>query len=263
MDYFSIKNKLFNIIYKNNKLEESCYKAINMYLLMIFNNYTIDEIENYMGFSKIESEEKNSNMIFDRFYQDLYLLFDLEKDQKKMGGFYPNFEDSTEFNCTNIFNNYNYDVINKADEIRKDLHLKERLHDICVMSHINDIKNLKTIFEKHFQFVKNGMFSLTDFSYEGLNNHLDTTLVGRISIFFFSITIYIIEVTTSIPHKDSVNKLMILLRNRILFTGIIFVIFEIGLILTILFFYIYNINKFCNQIALLKKTFNLFENHDQ
>ena len=73
----------------------------------------------------------------------------------------------------------------------------------------------------------------------------------------------VIEVTTSRPHKESINKIMNLLSSRILITEIIFLIFGVALIIIIMFFYIYNITKFCNQIFLLKKTFNIFENHEQ
>ena len=56
---------------------------------------------------------------------------------------------------------------------------------------------------------------------------------------------------------------MKILWSRILITEIVFIIFGVGLILVILFFYIYNINKFCNQILLLRQTFNIFEIHEQ
>ena len=235
---------------------------MNMYLLMIFNNYTIEEMINYMGYSN-KDEEIDSNMIFNSFYQDLYLLFDVEKDQINMGQIYQTFEDNEEFNCTNIFINFHYDVIEQVEQRMTGLVIKEKLHDICVISHINDFKNPKTIFERHFQFIKNGILTLTDFSYEGLNKNLEKTLIGRISFFFFTITIYIIGLTTSEPHKDSINKLMALLWERILITEIIFLIFGIGLIIIVIFFYIYNINKFFSQIFLLKKTFNISENNDQ
>ena len=75
----------------------------------------------------------------------------------------------------------------------------------------------------------------------------------ELHFFFFTTTIYIIEVSTSIPHKNSVNKIMALLGNRIIITEIIFLIFGVFLILIILFFYIFNINKFCKQIILLGK----------
>ena len=262
IDYFSKRRKLFNIIYKNNRIEESCYKSINMYSLMIFNNYTIEEISNYMGYTNINGET-DSNAIFENFYQDLYLLFDLEKDQINMKTLHKDFEDTTEFNCTNIFINFHYDVIERVDNEIKDLNIKERLHEICVTSHINEFKNLKTIFERHFQFIKNGMLSLTDFSYEGLNENLNNTLIGRLSLFFFTVTAYIIEVTSRIPHKESIKKLMDLLWNRILISEITFFSFEFFFVIIILSFYIFDINKYCNQLFLLKKTFNIFESHEQ
>ena len=65
-----------------------------------------------------------------------------------------------------------------------DLDLKQKLVDICIISHITESKNVKTIFERHFQFIKNGMLNLKDFSFEGLNQNLDSTIIGRIAFFF-------------------------------------------------------------------------------
>ena len=267
IEYFSKRTNLFNIITKNAKLENACYEAVNIYELMVFNNYTLDEMVEYLELSKDENIDsvsaKTSNIIFDEFYQNLYLLFDLEKDQKYMGDLYQDFEDLAEFNCINMVATFKYEILEKVDEIITNVDLKEKLIDICIISHITESKNLKTIFERHFQFMKNGMLSLTDFSYEGLNKNLDSTIIGRIAFFFFTTTIYIIDVTTNIPHKKSIQKLMKILWSRILITEIVFIIFGVGLILVILFFYIYNINKFCNQILLLRQTFNIFEIHEQ
>ena len=266
MDYFSKKVKLFNVITKNAKVEKSCYEAINIYELMIFNNYTLEEIATLLDISSESSdatEEKGSNIIFDNFFQDLYLLFDKEKDQKNMVSLFKDFEDLAEFNCINMVVTFKYEIIEKCHELLKGVNLKQKLVDICIISHITESKDIKTIFERHFQFMKNGMLSLTDFSFEGLNRNLNTTIIGRIAFFFFTTTIYIIEVTTSKPHKDSITKLMSLLSQRILITEISFIIFGIALIFIIMLFYIYNINNFCKQIFLLRKTFNIFEMHEQ
>ena len=265
IEYFTKRANLFNIITKNSKLETACYEAVNIYEIMIFNNYTIDEMINYLELfnEKENTNDISTNLIFDDFYRDLYLVFDIEKDHKYMGDIYQTFEDLAEFNCVNMVATFKYEILEKVDEIMENLDLKQKLIDICIISHITESKNLKTIFERHFQFMKNGMLSLTDFSFEGLNKNLDSTIIGRIAFFFFTTTIYIIEVTTSIPHKNAVNKIMALLGNRIIITEIIFLIFGVFLILIILFFYIYNINKFCKQIVLLRKTFNIFEMHEQ
>ena len=269
VDYFSLKTKLFNIIDKNARVENACYEAFNMYELMIFNNYTLEEMGEFLEFTndnegkETNISEADSNLIFNTFYQDLYLLFDLEKDQENIGTMYQDFEDLAEFNCINMVVTFKYETLEKVDELITNVDIKQKLVEICIISHITESRNLKTIFERHFQFIKNGMLSLTDFSFEGLNKNLEQTTIGRIAFFFFTTTIYIIEVTTSIPHKDSITKLMSLLGERLLITEIVFVIFGIALIVIILFFYIYNINKFCKQIFLLRKIFNIFEMHEQ
>ena len=266
-EYFAKRVNLFNIIRKHAKLESSCYEAVNIYELMVFNNYTLDEMVAYLELDKDNQnnwniEKNSSNLIFNSFYQDLHLIFDLEKYHKALGNLYEDFEDLAEFNCINMVVTFKYELLEKVDELMSNIDLKKKLVDICTISHITESRSLKTIFERHFQFMKNGMLSLTDFSYEGLNKNLDTTIIGRIAFFFFSNTIYIIDVTTSIPHKNSVRKIMNLLGNRILITEIIFIIIGFALILIILFFYIYNINKFCEQILLLKKTFIIFDMHE-
>jgi hypothetical protein len=82
VDYFSLKTKLFNIIDKNARVENACYEAFNMYELMIFNNYTLEEMGEFLEFTndnegkETNISEADSNLIFNTFYQDLYLLFD-------------------------------------------------------------------------------------------------------------------------------------------------------------------------------------------
>ena len=267
INYFIIDSELFIIVSQNSKLEESCYEAINLYELMIFNNFTLDEITNYLGNSNLIKEDKNekdiSNIIFNNFYQHLHSVFEIEKYHKNIECSYEVFEELEEFNCLNLISTFKYEIIEEVDEIMTDLDLKQKLVDICTISHITESEDVKTIFEKHFQFIKNGMISLTDFSYEGLNKNLESTIIGRIAFFFFTTTIYIIDLTIIIPHKKNIKTLMDLFWNRILITEIIFIVFGVGLILVILLFYIYNINKFCNQLLLLRKTFNICEIHEQ
>ena len=112
----------------------------------------------------INSEKDDSILIFNGFYQNLYLVFDLEKYHKYMGDLYQDFEDLTEFNCVNMFVTFQYEILEKVDELMTNLDLKQKLIDICIIFHIIESKQLKTIFERHLLFMKNGMLNLTDFS---------------------------------------------------------------------------------------------------
>ena len=232
-----------------------------MYQLMIFNNYTINEIvyHIYLGKDKKQAinEHNFSNIIFNNFYKVLYLLFDSKKDQKYLGNLYQSFEDLNEFNCINLYTVIKYELLEELSQILYNKNLKQKLVNICKISYITASNDIKTIFERHFQFIKNGMVSLTDFSYEGLNKNLNTTLIGRISFFFFSTTIYIIEIAIYYPGKNSINNIKNISNNKFLLMEISFIIFGVILIIIIFFFYFYNINGFCKQIFLLKKAFNI------
>jgi hypothetical protein len=267
VDYFSKKEKIFNIIKKITELETACYEAINIYELMIFNNYTIDEMINYMEYSlennKNDKNGNGSNLIFDKFYKDLYLVFEVEKDKENIGSLYEDFDDLAEFTCENAFYKFQYEILESIQERLPNVNPKKKLTDICINMHVADSKDVKTIYERHFQFIKNGMLSLTDFSFDGLNNNLNNLSIGRSTFFFLTTTINLIELTTSRPHIYSIKKILGLLSSRILTTGISFLIIGISFIFIILFFYIYEINKFYKQFYLLRKVFKISERQEQ
>jgi hypothetical protein len=57
MNYFSQKSNLYTLIQKNISLEMSIYRAINVYDLMIFHNYTIDEISDKIILNNSSKEQ--------------------------------------------------------------------------------------------------------------------------------------------------------------------------------------------------------------
>jgi phosphopantetheine adenylyltransferase len=271
IDYFSQKLNIIKIVEKKSLFERACYEATNIYELMIFNNYTIDEIIDYMNISykeefennKYTLDEKNySNIIFNRFYQQLYLIFDLKKEKKMVGNLYNDFDDLVEFNCSYIYKSMKYELLEEIDKILPNMELKEKLTEVCQFSQIFSTKDVKTIFERHFQYIKSGIITLKDFSYEGLNKHINDDIIGKVSFFFLSTTIYIIEVTTSKPMIGSIKKIYYLMNKRFLVMEIIFIFFGVVLIVIIIFFYFYNINELYKQIFLLKKTFNIYKSYE-
>ena len=96
---------------KNVDLEAGCYEALNIYELMIFNNYTIDELVIYMEYSlennTNDKSGKDYNLIFDKFYKDLYLIFEVEKNKENIGNLYEDFDDLIEFTLKMHFMKFN------------------------------------------------------------------------------------------------------------------------------------------------------------
>ena len=264
IDYFLKKNKLNDITEKNSILEKACYDSIIMYELMIFDNYTINELIDYMELRNINGEiiyENTSNIIFNSFYQYLYLLFEATKDIQNLGNLfkYFYFYYSTEYNCFNILTNIEYELLGKISKELPNKNITQKLVNICINSKIAESNDIRTIFERHFQFIKTGMISLNDFSYEGLNKHLNSSLIGRITFFFLSNTIHVIEITTIRLHKESIQLLYTIHNNNFIIMEIVFIALSIATILLNLFFFFNHINEIYKEILLLKKTFVVVE----
>ena len=263
-NYFKIKNNLYNLIEKNHNLETSTYRAINIYNLMIFNNFTLSEYTQYI-FPEFYSPEEPISII-KMFYENLKYAFNNKKEKDYLGKkIYQDFEDLYGFTCENLFelNNKFLDDFNNSKVINKPANIKENLIIFCNKSKITDSNDTRAVFERHIQYIKNGLISIDDFSYDGLMEHLKKRYLGRIAIFFNIIIIYLLEVLFNIPHSNSSIKLLKLLKKNFLITEISFVVIDFIFIMFIIFFFISKIKNYCEQILLLKNTFKIFENQDQ
>jgi len=260
--YFGIRKNLYILIDKNASLETSVYKAINFYDLMIFNNFTKDEIATLY----LDNKDKDQpNALFRTFYNDLKFAFNNKKERNEISAIYKDFENEMEFTCEALFelnNNYIEQIKNNSKSAGLN-DIKGNLIKLCENTGIADSNDYTTVFERHFQFIRNGMVSLTDYTYPGLLEHLNSGgTISRMSLFFNCILIYLLELTNYSPHRNAVQNLLNLLLFSIRLTELIYLFFDIILINLVIFVYIKNIKNYCKQIFLLKKIFKIFENHE-
>ena len=258
-NYFTQKKNLYELIQKNILIESSIYRAINIYDLMVFHNYTLDEVSNKILADYIGTEK---NALIKSFYLDIEISFMSIKEKNNVKTLYQDFEDTTNFTCENLFelNSDNIKEILKYDKGNQLNNLTTHLIRLCEFSRITESNDFRTVFERHFQYIRNGILSLNDFSYDGIIDHIinDGTL-SKISLFFNSIIIFIIEITNKIPFQNSIKKLLNKLGNLILVSEIVFLCFDLVAILFVIFLYIKGINQLCNQIFGLRKIFKIYE----
>ena len=263
-NFFNIKNNLYNLIEKNNNLETTTYRAINIYNLIIFNNFTLSEVTEYIYPEIYNPEEPIS--IIKTFYENLKYAFNNKKEKDILGkNLYQDLEDLYDFNCENLYE-LNDDFLKElytSKVSNKPPNIKEKLIKICNNSKITESNDLRAVFERHIQYIKNGILSIDDYSYDGLIEHLKKQYLGGIANFFNVVIIYLLEVLFSKPHINATNKVLELLKKNILMTEITFIVIDIIFVVIIIFFFIAKIKKYCNQILLLKNTFKIFENQEQ
>ena len=256
--YFTKKKKLYNLMNKNMSLEISVYRAINSFDLMIFDNLTISEITEVIW----QNKQNENNELLKSFYDDLKIAFNSNIEKNYVGNLYSDFEDKYNFTCDILFNINNL-LLQKIQNDAKASTLNNvtyNLINLCESTRIADTKDYRTVFERHFQYIRNGMLSLNDFTYIGRLLYIinDGTL-ARMSILFNVIIINIIDLIYTIPHKEAVSLLIKRMKNLIMISELIYLSYDIISILFVAFLYIPGINNLCNQVYILRKIFKIFE----
>ena len=223
---------------------------------MIFNNFTINEISEKMYPNLYNPKEDIS--FLKSFYQNLIHAFDIKKEINELGNLYES--DISNFTCENLYelNSKIIEELNKTSLGPELSNIKNKLIKICENLGVTDNNDPKSEFERHIQLIKNGLISIDDFDYKALIMHLMDGNLGKISLLFNNILIYLLEVYITKPNKSAISGVSQILKNDITIMEISFIIIDIIIIIIVLFIII-KIKQFSSQILLIKSVFKIYE----
>ena len=199
---------LYMLFNKDYTLESSIYKSINIYDIMIFHNYTIDELSQYI-FKDSNIDIKEKNYLLKSFYEDLQYAFNNKKEKNKLNNIFMDFENQSNFTCKALYDfcSHKLNDLQRNSEIKRINNIKEYLIKICNKTRVDESNDIISTFEYHFQYIKNGIISINDFSYEQLISHINNGILGKITIFFNHVIIFVLDITTNDPHIISKEKI--------------------------------------------------------
>ena len=263
-NYFMIKENLYSLIKKNLSVEASLYKFVGFYDMMLFRNFTIDECALEVFYQYVVGDNDKTS-ILRSIYKDPQNCFNSLKEKREIKSIYSDYDDDENFTCEVFFemNNESIETLKQTNYGQQLGDIKSKLIKICENSRLTETNDIITSLQKNYQRIKNGMLSISDFSYEGLINHITSGVPGHIHAFFNSILIYVLEITNNKPHKKGIDNLLALFWRNILLTEGLFIGLDFVLIILSIFFFILNIKNYCDQLFLLKKIFKIFEIQEQ
>ena len=264
INHFKRQNDLYILIKKDFKLESAIYDAISIYDLMIFQNYTLDEVDEYIFRMQrpLDKKPKGNAEILNKLYEDLELAFN-NKEKNKLNDIYSFYDRNLNFTCDFLYNYINQ-TIETIENRTRNPNIKENLIKICENERYIESNDIISIFEYHFQNIKNGILSIEDFSYIGITRYLNNQLYpGKINIFFNCVIIYTMDFIFNRPHMMIIKIFNYSFDRNFIITAVNFIVLDFLIISIILFFYIANIKHYCNQIVLLKKVFKINEIQEQ
>ena len=256
LNYFQKRRHFLLFIDKNTKLEDSAFRIINIYYLMIFNNFTLNEIN-----QNIYNNNYDPLLIIQSFYQNLKFSYEIEKEKEELINLYESFETKSNFSCKTLYkkNSEFLEEIGETESSKKLKKIKDKFQQYCQNIRIEESCSSKSVFERHFQYTINGIINLTDFTYEGLIKHLKNKNLGDATFFFNNIIVFLCEIIFHKPNKKTIRNVLAILHQKIIETEISVIIIVIISSLIIIFFVIRKIKKHYEEIFLLKYTFQITE----
>jgi hypothetical protein len=201
--HFKANKNLARLIQKNTSLESTLYTAINVYDLMIFHNYTIDELAQKI-FKKPDNSKNNKMTLLKSFYEDLTYAFNKRKEIKDLVNMYADVIDPLNFTCEELFNMNveRLDYLKENPIIKQNSsHVEQSLINICKNMRIDESHEIVAAFQYFFQSVKNEIVNINDFSKEGLDEQINSGTLGKITAFFDCILIYVIHLSNDYPKE--------------------------------------------------------------
>ena len=248
--YYSVYNRIYTLIKSHGNLSNNLFKLLNYYHLMIFENITIENINNFERYNTSIGED-----VFSNIYKNIRDIYDSKKYMDKLGG----------YNLDNIDAYYNYtcksyyESLFRTDEYLRmsNIKYKDFLIFACENSKIFTTNNYKQIFSILFEYIQIGINEINDRSYKGLINIVHGNHYPKTIVFSLTVYNYALEILGLQLQRKSYQKINSIKVNYVNISFIIFYISSFIIILIIIFGYICNLNNNYNKIYELKKIFKI------
>ena len=177
LSYNSVNLKLNTLIKVHGKLSDDSYKLINYYQLMIFYNYTIEDINRFERYNQTAGQD-----IFSNIYSDIEGLYNSKKLINKLKKYnLGNIESYYNFTCLTY---YNYLFQTNEYLMKTDIKYKDFLMFVCEQSKIFKSTNYKQIFAILLEYIQIGINEINDRSYEGLIKTIQGINFAKTIIYF-------------------------------------------------------------------------------
>jgi len=248
--YFNRDDIVLKWVDAGTQFSSDTSKLMNNFLIMIFNNQTLDDIS-----SSIEGKDYIKyiyNKLTDIYIADqyFYMLDEI-----------PTINDyNIKFDCKLFYQNLKNDLFEQLKNKYKNetQKLYNTMNYFCNWSNVMMFKRYKTVYLQLFQQVKILMenFNNND-SYEGIVKSINSNDdIGRIEIIFLITYTYLIDVINS-NVEIMITTMMKKMGKNIIITSLIYLIMLIILAFVIYFVYLRNINSDFKKFIQVKKVFKV------
>ena len=246
--YFKKHDKVFawNII--SEEINIATNQMMNNYLMMIYNNYTFEEIS-----IKFNSEDF-TGFIFNK----LTPIYELDKYTNYLLDVLKDTEMTIFYDCSDFYDNLDNDLFkrikNKVEQDEKKLMYS--MWFFCEWSNAMVFHNFKTVYIQLFTLVKTSMENFINYNYTDIIESIDKNGVVKNEIMYSIIYIYMTDIMYQ-NIKTSIKLMGYKMENNINITIASSLAILLFLIISIYYVYIRNMNNDCKKFIHVSKIFKI------
>ena len=251
------------LIHDSWDFERYTLRLINYYHHMILANQTLDEISN-------DYFSENEYSCIENFLIILKSYNLLRRQKHESGGVFKSYEDFCEHNCKSLFDymrtissswKTTLNVMEEKYNINQN-DLTQRFVEQCEKSQTFILDSVTPAFQGFYQKCIGAMIQFTDRTYKGLINKLFYSDLPSVTSIFLNVTRYILYIIGKESYTGSFEQIINVLEQTIIFSLVLYIITEVLLLIFFFFVYIWNINKECKNMYILKRVFEITNSND-
>ena len=251
------------LIHDSWDFERYTLRLINFYHHMIFANQTLDNLtEDYFS--------DNEYSCIENFLIILKSYNLLQRQQHESGGVFKSYEDFCDYNCQSLFDymriissswKSTLNVMEEKYGINQNI-LTQRFVEQCEKAQTFILDSVTPAFQGFYQKCLGAMIQITDRTYQGLINKLFYSDLPSVTSIFLNVTRYILYIIGKESYTGSFEQIIDVLEKTIIFSLVLYIATEVLLLIFFFFVYIWNINRECKNMYILKRVFEITNYND-
>ena len=251
--YYKEDNIVSNWIPLVSEVSTETNKLMLNFLLMIYNNQTLEEI----------SEPYKPNDYMSYIYTKLAHLYEANRYKKSISKIFDMKETDMSYDCIDFYNNLEHVLFLKLLDkfYDKQERLNSSIFSFCEMAKVMEFKNYNSIYLQFYNLIKVSMENFENNKYSKIIDFIDDYEIYKIEIIYFLTYIYLLDIL-----NENVQNCMLAMTYKLdkylRITGAIFIILLIFFLFIVSCIYIRNVNKDCKNLIRIKKIFRVCNPHE-
>ncbi len=242
--YFKKYKIVFTLIQQSSVSECSGYRDFIFYVHRLYNNITENLMEHWMNKSIIQ---ETSDII--------YTLYLISRERQAVGNLYKPLSHYFTIDCTDFYEKIEDQLIDKIHNIYNDENIYSKLSLFCFQNKIMEYNDQNKINTEQFSYIRKGLIQTDYNSFDQVIETLKENEFFRSGLFCLLIYRPLRTAENKFVYENALNKMKQYMEYMNYIDTFLGIFVEFCILMICIFIFIKKINRFHQQIAMMKDVF--------